>query len=92
MKGLRYKVGIRFVATRTLRTWRIEITDDVVERKAVLVVRGVRVVLPPDAHRFRRIVACASCERETVGGAIAGPADLRRRPARWLCPRCSALG
>ena len=55
----------RWVARRTLHR-RIGAAVGETEGVPTYTIEGAKVALPPSAHHFRRVVACARCGREVV--------------------------
>lgn len=53
-------------------------------------VRSVRLVLRPDASRFKRLVECSRCGEEVAGSSVTGPEVLDLVPSPLICRKCVA--
>ena len=53
-------------------------------------VRSVRLVLRPEASRFKRLVECSKCGDEVAGSSVTGPDALDRVPSPVICRKCVA--
>lgn len=53
-------------------------------------VRSVRLVLRPEASRFKRLVECSRCGEEVAGSSVTGPEVLDHVPSPLICRKCVA--